>query len=343
MFKLTFLKKKVIVKNKIFQVLNSKFKKKIKRNLIFNLKIRFLLIKKKVKKELKTMIFWIFLNLINLKFLNFFFWKNWIVKNIKNKVLFFRLKLWPKKDRKSVWYIFNKFYANFKFFSKKKKKYSFNEKKSNSLFFFSKVRYLSFSLSNKYVYFQWKFINKKKKLSIKKKLIRFNRLYFINWCFKENFKNIFFQIYLKHKFSSKKYIFFKSIFNIIYKSKFFKKWFYSSKLYFLSFIFLIWYKNIYFLGYFLWTRFFFLKNKEKSILKRCFFFFNNVPLRQFGILGWKILIKGKLFKRPRKKVFLIKKGDLPLLNPSFFINYSRYFITTRAGAFSFHFWLTFIK
>jgi hypothetical protein len=56
-FKLTFLKKKVIVKNKIFQVLNSKFKKKIKRNLIFNLKIRFLLIKKKVKKELKTMIF----------------------------------------------------------------------------------------------------------------------------------------------------------------------------------------------------------------------------------------------------------------------------------------------
>ena len=138
MFKLTFLKKKVIVKNKIFQVLNSKFKKKIKRSLIFNLKIRFLLIKKKVKKELKTMIFWIFLNLTNLKFFNFFFWKNWIVKNIKNKVLFFRLKLWPKKDRKSIWYILNKFYANFKFFSKKKKNTLLIKKNLTLYFFFLK-------------------------------------------------------------------------------------------------------------------------------------------------------------------------------------------------------------
>lgn len=342
MLKLTFLKKKIIVKNKIFQTINLKLIKQINKNLILNVKVRFLLIKKKLKRKFQTMVGWILMNLTKLKFSNFFFWKKWIVNNVKNKVLFYRLKLWPEKDRKSIWYVFNKFYANFKLYSKRKKKYFFKRSKYN-IFLISKIKYLNFHLHNRYMHFQWKYLNKKKKLNIKKKLVRFNRLYFINWCFKENFKNLCFKIYLKHKFSSKKFIFLKSIFNIIYKSKFFKKWFYSSKLYFLSFIFLIWYKNIYFLGYFIWTRFIFLKNKEKSILKRCLFFFNSMPLRQFGILGWKMLIKGKLFKRPRKKVFSIKKGEVPLLNPSFFINYSRYFITTRSGSFSFHFWLTFIK
>lgn len=55
-FKLVFLKKKTIVKNKIFQRINSKLIKQINRNLILNLKVRFLLIKKKIKKKFQIMI-----------------------------------------------------------------------------------------------------------------------------------------------------------------------------------------------------------------------------------------------------------------------------------------------
>ena len=64
---------------------------------------------------------------------------------------------------------------------------------------------------------------------------------------------------------------------------------------------------------------------------------NSLPLYNFGIIGFRIFLKGKLFKKTRKKKFLIKQGKLPLVNPLFCIKYIRYFIFTRAGSYSFHF------
>jgi len=80
-----------------------------------------------------------------------------------------------------------------------------------------------------------------------------------------------------------------------------------------------------------------LKNQEKKIMKTCFKFFKNIPILKFKILGLKILIKGKIFKKQRKKIFSLKKGILPLMNPLLLIKYTKYFIITRQGTFSFHF------
>jgi hypothetical protein len=135
----------------------------------------------------------------------------------------------------------------------------------------------------------------------------------------------------------------KDNYRVVLKNSKFKKWNFLDKRYFLSFLYIIWYKNIFFLTYFVWTSFNKLKNKEKRILKTTFLFLNSFPLAKIGIIGFKLLIKGKLFKRPRRKKKLIKKGRVPLLNPLYYIIYNKYLIITRAGLFSFHIWVTFFK
>jgi hypothetical protein len=76
--------------------------------------------------------------------------------------------------------------------------------------------------------------------------------------------------------------------------------------------------------------------REKKILYTCFNYLQALPLRHIGITGFKMLIKGKLFKKPRKKTFELSKGKLPLTNPSINIQFVKYFIVTRSGTFSFN-------
>ena len=66
----------------------------------------------------------------------------------------------------------------------------------------------------------------------------------------------------------------------------------------------------------------------KSFLKTLF-------LKCFGILGIKLLIKGKLFKKRRKKVFFFKKGSISLISLKKDIKFTNFNIFTRAGVFSF--------
>ena len=94
---------------------------------------------------------------------------------------------------------------------------------------------------------------------------------------------------------------------------------------------------MYFLSFFLWNNLRKNQKKEKKILYTCLNFLHALPIRYIGIVGFKILIKGKLFKKPRKKTFKLFKGKLSLPNPIFVVQFTKYFIVTRAGTFSFNF------
>ena len=69
---------------------------------------------------------------------------------------------------------------------------------------------------------------------------------------------------------------------------------------------------MYFLSFFLWNNLRKNQKKEKKILYTCLNFLHALPIRYIGIVGFKILIKGKLFKKPRKKTFKLFKGKLSL-------------------------------
>ena len=76
-------------------------------------------------------------------------------------------------------------------------------------------------------------------------------------------------------------------------------------------------------------------------MKICFSFFENVPLKKFDIKGFFFLIKGKLFKKRRKKKYFIKKGNVSLINTKINIKHAKYFVITRQGSYSLNFWLSF--
>ena len=74
---------------------------------------------------------------------------------------------------------------------------------------------------------------------------------------------------------------------------------------------------------------------ERYIIKIFQSFLRSINLLKYGILGIKFMLKGKLFKKRRKKRFFLKKGLSNLLvldNNVKFINYN---VFTRAGSYNF--------
>jgi hypothetical protein len=56
---------------------------------------------------------------------------------------------------------------------------------------------------------------------------------------------------------------------------------------------------------------------------------------KYGILGIKIVLKGKLFKKPRKKKITFYKGSIQLLKINNHIKFLSYDVFKRAGIFNF--------
>ena len=188
--------------------------------------------------------------------------------------------------------------------------------------------------------FNWIFLLNNKKFKKIRKLKKTIKLFFFNYFFKINFINLKLIVHLRITFSLKKLKFLKYTFTSLLRNSRFKKWNFLPKQYFLSFLFLFWYKSMYFLSFFLWNSLRKSNKKEKKILYTCFNFLYALPVRYIGVVGFKILIKGKLFKKPRKKTFELFYGKLALPNPLFVVQFTKYFVVTRAGTFSFNFWIT---
>jgi len=58
-------------------------------------------------------------------------------------------------------------------------------------------------------------------------------------------------------------------------------------------------------------------------------------LVKYGIVGIKFMLKGKLFKKRRKKIISFNKGSINLISLNKDIKFINYDIFTRAGAYNF--------
>jgi len=108
------------------------------------------------------------------------------------------------------------------------------------------------------------------------------------------------------------------------------------------FLFTFWFKDISFLTFSLWISFKKLKNSEKYILKNLKSFLKSIIFNKYGILGIKLMLKGKLFKKRRKKQLVFSKGSTNILSLKTNIKFINYNIFTRAGSYNFKCWLFFI-
>ena len=128
----------------------------------------------------------------------------------------------------------------------------------------------------------------------------------------------------------------------IFKHNFFKIFSFLKKQYFLSFLYTFWYKDISFLTFLIWNGFNKIPNGERYVLKNLKLFLKVLLLKKYGILGFKILLKGKLFKKRRKKKILLKKGLIKLLNLNNDVKFINYNIYTRLGVYNYKCWIVFI-
>jgi hypothetical protein len=246
--------------------------------------------------------------------------------------------MWPKYLRGIKWkfsfinLIQLNFYSKINKIKNKKKKLFFKIK--NFSFFNSEFKFIKFY----YFKFYYLFFKKKKLFKIKNKLFKYN----INNLFNKIFFPFKFNIYIKTKLNKKKLNYLKFFFFNIYKNSFFKTFNFLKKQYFLSFLYTIWYKNINFLTFYLWNGFNTLNNKERYIIKNFKSFLKTIILIKFGILGIKIKLKGKLFKKRRKKVYTLRKGSINLVTLNKDIKFLNYNVFTRAGTFNFKCWLVFV-
>ena len=256
-------------------------------------------------------------------------YKRKIKLKLKYKNIFnFNLKtnLEKLKNKKNLKY-FKIF--NFKIIKQKKLKSKFFEKVFNNL-----------NYKTNFFLFKFFFLNlkKKKKLILKKKIFNntlnnlFNKLFYPN-----NFK-----IFLKTHLNNKKLNFLKYFFYNIYKHNFFKIFTFLKKQYFLCFLYTFWYKDITALSFSIWNGFNKIKNGERYILKTFKSFLKSIILTKYGILGIKLILKGKLFKKRRKKIYNFNKGSLNLLTLKKNIKFTNYTVFTRAGTFNFKWWIAFI-
>ena len=273
-------------------------------------------------------------------------WKFMLKKNYRN--FFFKIKLWPKKSRTLKWKLQLKaIYININI----RKVYSDDKKLTQNYFFkftarpqyfLKQLHIINSKLSYQNI-FNWYLFSLDFRLKNVKKLNKVVKVMFFNLSFFQNFPDIYINIFLKSKLPLKKFKLLNWVYREVFTNFYYSKFHYTSKQYFFSFIFLVWYKNIHFLTYFLWDSFQRRINRERSIVRSAGFFLQAMPLKSFGIIGFKLLIKGKLFKRPRKKIYSLRRGLLPLMNLQYNIKYTHYLVWTRVGSFNFHFWLTFTK
>jgi len=66
-------------------------------------------------------------------------------------------------------------------------------------------------------------------------------------------------------------------------------------------------------------------------------FLKTLKFLKFGILGIRVLLKGKIFKKRRKKIVSFEKGEISLLTLKRNVKFIKYDIFTRAGTFNFKF------
>lgn len=289
---------------------------------------------RKSKSVLRSLFLWF---VFNINFFIYRFWKTWFRNNAWK--INPKLRMWPLKKRSFTW----------KLIIKKKKLTNILVLKYFPLKnFFKKINvfklyHKTFLLLPKFFLLNLIHFLFRNKMFIKKKLKFFLKYFIFNFFFLQSFLNIYFFNFLKFSLNFKKLIFLKSVYGKVFLNFRFKKWKYISKKYFLSFVLLLWFKSIYYLTFFIWNGFLKKLNSEKYLLKTCLKYLRIFPLKKFGIFGFKVLIKGKLFKSRRKKIYSIKKGKLPLLNPLCNIKFSNYVVRTRMGIFKFYFWLNFQK
>ena len=174
-------------------------------------------------------------------------------------------------------------------------------------------------------------------MKLKTKILKQNLIYL----FKKKFYNLIFKITIKKKINKKKLKFLKFFLYNVYKHNFFINFYNFKKKYFLSFLYTIWYKDISFLSFFLWTALKNYKNGERRTIKIFKNFLRSIILKNYGILGIKILLKGKLFKKRRKKKFLFRKGSINLATLKKNVKFLSYRVPTRAGTYNFKCWLVF--
>ena len=372
-FKFKFKKIK-IKKKKLIHILKKFTKQRNKKYNIYKLHKLDLTRKKKnykLKNFLNNVIYlkkklilkWLLINasvILNTKFWNFFFKKSiqfFKLKYVnKNKPLFYNRFLNYKlkkfiKFKKSFWkfklkkvFIFNVLKLNTFLLLKKNNihiilyKKSIIKKQNNSKFT------LNYLYKNKnlilYYYKYYKlFYKKKKNIKLKKKIFEKNISNILNKIF---FPYIF-KTFLKIKINNKKLNFFKYLFFNTYKHNFFKILNFLKKQYFLCFLYTIWYKDLNFLSFFFWSFFNKPSGNEKLIIKNIKSFLKPLLLLKYGILGIKIVLKGKLFKKPRKKKITFYKGSIQLLKINNHIKFLSYDVFKRAGIFNFKCWISFIK
>ena len=96
------------------------------------------------------------------------------------------------------------------------------------------------------------------------------------------------------------------------------------------------------MSFFLWTGFKKVSNGERFIIKIFKNFLKTLILTKYGILGIKVILKGKLFKKRRKKKFLFRKGSINLVTIKKDVKFTNYNIVTRAGTYNFKCWLVFL-
>ena len=205
-------------------------------------------------------------------------------------------------------------------------------KNNNNFLHFKNIKY-------KYFFFKYLVIKNKlkRKIKIKKKMFEKNS----NFLFNKLFFPFTFTIFLKVKLNKKKINFLKFIFFNIYKHNFFKIFNFYKQQYFLSFLYLIWYKDLTFLSFSIYNSFLKVKNGERFVIKNFKSFLKSLLLVKYGIVGIKFMLKGKLFKKRRKKIISFNKGSINLISLNKDIKFINYDIFTRAGAYNFKCWISF--
>ena len=255
--------------------------------------------------------------------------------------------MWPKFLRGVKWkfkYIknLNLNFNNVIKFSKNKNKKNFIKILNFNTIFLKSFKLRNWKKNFLFSFFNFKYIfiylKKKKIFKIKKNILKQN----IFILFKKIFFNFKFKVNIKNKINKKKLGFLKFYFFNVYKHSFFKTFSFLKKKYFLSFLYTIWYKNISFLSFFLWTGFKKFSNGERFIIKIFKNFLKTLILTKYGILGIKVILKGKLFKKRRKKKFLFRKGSINLVTIKKDVKFINYNIVTRAGTYNFKCWLVFL-
>ena len=188
----------------------------------------------------------------------------------------------------------------------------------------------------KLYFYKYFFFYYKKKKIIKK--IEKNLSILLN----KIFYPFFFKVFLKIKLTKKKVKFLKFFYLNVIKHNFFKIITFLNRQYFLSFLYTFLYKDISFLTFLVWNGFNKIPNGERYILKNFKRFLKTLVFKKYGILGFKILLKGKLFKRRRKKKIYFKKGSIKLLNLNKDVKFINYDVFTRLGTYNFKCWVVFI-